>query len=1114
MGKSNETNCSSVVVLGMHRSGTSLLASMIEKLGYWFADDTEAMEPRDDNPQGFWERQDVVDLNDQILAKHGEAWHSVYSGFDATTTVDLKSEYGNAVKTILERLNNNKRWLIKDPRMCLTWAYWAPYLVNSKLVVIVRHPLEVAHSLKARNSLPLSLGLELWLRYVVSVAHILDSRDYFHTTYRELLDVPAQKIRQLSEFLEIDALDGINVLAMEAENLVEKNLTHHNNYDLELKENHPELFKIWERVNIGNYRGISRPNLVSQSFKAHELYEVWSNLYGLHQQYLARTNESEVLKNESEVLRNKNEVLRKENEVLRNENEVLSAEKAEFRTYIDAREAQQDCIAESLVALKFSKSYRIGRLSTGMLRKIFGKSEPDAIDKMLTILEEQGYRNIKKRPDSQILDLLKYMVLHPTDIFKEVSISRMRVLWRHVTDSDARSRLPLLVSRYREGMQNSQLELILPGSVNAVDIRLTPVENPKASIIIPVYNQLESTLACIKSVVDHCHGESYEIIVADDCSQDDTKNLEKKIENLIVARPKNNQGFLGNCKHAIHSARGEYLVFLNNDTNVQKNWLQELISVLEGDASVGLVGSKLVYPDGQLQEAGGIIFSDGSGWNYGRFSDPQLPEFNYVREVDYISGASIALRRDMWERLGGFDERFKPAYYEDTDLCFQIRKSGYKVIYNPFSVAVHYEGVTHGTDEESGVKQYQVQNREIFLRKWEQVLKQQHYRDSRDLFFARQHGKDQRIVLMVDHYVPMHDKDAGSRSTRKYIELLIDEGLRVIFIGDNFYPHQPYTEELQRLGVEVLYGQYYKKHWASWFKGNAKYIDCVYIHRPHVAEKYLFTMRQISPDTRIVYFGHDLHFLRAQREGEISEDRGKIKEAEEWNEKEFKIMRAADLSLFPAAYEAETVLGIDPTINVDHIPLYWFDENELTSFIEPSEQHNLLFVGGFGHPPNLDGLLWFIDSIWPVIIEQSKLANLTIIGSKCPQAVHDLQCDRIKVLGEVSDDVLENSYKCASVVIVPLRYGAGVKGKVLEAMSKAVPVCTTTVGVEGLPELQESYLRVADDSSVFADNVIKLLESPGERERLSARATDVLRLNFGRDKARSSIMGCLMIGNN
>lgn len=252
---------------------------------------------------------------------------------------------------------------------------------------------------------------------------------------------------------------------------------------------------------------------------------------------------------------------------------------------------------------------------------------------------------------------------------------------------------------------------------------------PLVSIIIPVYNQFVYTYRCLESIQKYGGDIAYEVIVGDDCSSDRTKELEKTVRGIRVIHNEENCQFLLNCNRISKEARGKYLVFLNNDTQVQKGWLEALVNLMETDNTVGLAGSKFVYPTGLVQEAGGIVWKDASVLQFGNGRQPGEEELNRKRETDYISGASVIIRKELWDAIGGFDEQFAPAYYEDVDLAFQVRERGYRVVYQPESEVVHFEGISEGGTEEmdEGKKRLLERNREKFAAKWEKVLQEQHY---------------------------------------------------------------------------------------------------------------------------------------------------------------------------------------------------------------------------------------------------------------------------------------------------------------------------------------------------------------------------------------------------
>ncbi|ETP72212.1 putative glycosyltransferase [Lachnospiraceae bacterium JC7] len=633
-------------------------------------------------------------------------------------------------------------------------------------------------------------------------------------------------------------------------------------------------------------------------------------------------------------------------------------------------------------------------------------------------------------------------------------------------------------------------------------------DKPLVSIVIPCYNQINYTYQCLVSIKQHTDFDKtpYEVIIADDVSTDATREIGFYADNLVIARNTENMGFLKNCNQAAAIARGQYIFFLNNDTKVNDGWLDSLVELIESDDSIGMVGSKLVYPDGRLQEAGGIIWSDGSGWNYGRLQDPDEPEYNYVKEVDYISGAAIMIRTDLWKEIGGFDERFAPAYYEDTDLAFEVRKHGKKVVFQPKSVITHFEGISNGTDtsDTSGLKHYQVVNQQKFKEKWAEELKQQSVNDgSPNPFAARERGQNSKYILVVDHYVPTWDKDAGSKLDYQYMQLFMKVGYRVKFLGDNFAHEEPYTSALQQMGIEVLYGNTMQSGIWDWIDRNKKFINIAYLNRPHIAAKYIDYICD-NTDIKVIYFGHDLHSLRLMREYEIDHDEKTREDAEYWHNVEYGVMRKADASYFPSEVEAEIVRKEDPTINVKGITAYVYDEPAVLDE-DYAHKQGLLFVGGFGHPPNKDGLLWFVNNILPKIKAQIPDIVLNVAGSKADEEVLALnERPDVNVLGFVSIEELDELYRKNKVVVVPLRYGAGVKGKVVEALHAGGAIVTTSCGAEGIPEAATA-LRIQDTEDGFAEEVINLYNNTYEVERMSHRAVEFIREFYSPEGAWNKI---------
>jgi GT2 family glycosyltransferase len=285
--------------------------------------------------------------------------------------------------------------------------------------------------------------------------------------------------------------------------------------------------------------------------------------------------------------------------------------------------------------------------------------------------------------------------------------------------------------REAEALRVAQLTLLrcANGEVRSIEHRAeAPPALPTTSIVIPTYNGIRHLLPCIRSLHatlgDRFDGE---VLVVDDGGTPETqhalRDLERRHGWLRVIRNVRNQGFIASCNRGAEEAAGEVVVFLNDDTIPLPGWHHALLRTFRTHADAGVVGGRLVYPDGRLQEAGGVIFRDGSGANFGRDDfEPDAPLYTHVRPVHYCSGALLATPRELFRSMGGFDTTYRPAYYEDTDYCFSVRASGRAVYYQPESVVVHLEGATSGTDLSSGAKRHQARNRQTFLNRWRRTL--------------------------------------------------------------------------------------------------------------------------------------------------------------------------------------------------------------------------------------------------------------------------------------------------------------------------------------------------------------------------------------------------------
>ena len=546
-------------------------------------------------------------------------------------------------------------------------------------------------------------------------------------------------------------------------------------------------------------------------------------------------------------------------------------------------------------------------------------------------------------------------------------------------------------------------------------LTLRQVAEPLVSILVPMHEQLLATAACLCAIASHSGDMAYEVLVLNDASSAATRTELDRIEGLRLINQPRNLGFLHNCNTGAKEARGSYLLWLNNDTLVQPGWLNALVEMAERNPSVGAVGAQLRYPDGRLQEVGGIVWRDGSA---ARVGDGQWPERQLTtrpRDVDYCSAAALLVRRSLWEELGGFDPRYAPAYYEDTDLCFRIREAGYRVVVQPRALVVHFDGLSHGRNIEKGLKAHQLINQATFSECWRIVLEKGHQNPWENVSWAIDRAQARPMVLVADHKLPEPDRDAGSRSILHLMRGLVRGGVLV-----KFWPHNPsiterYWQELEEEGIEVLINKKSIYDLNEWLVLHKPVLNWILLSRPDVADAVL-ELAGNKPNWRLAYYGHDLHYRRFGRNALIDNSENLKIQSILFEQIEKKIWGQMDVIFYPAADEVQEVQEWinerNANIQAIQIPVYSYSNDEITLRKSSNswEDKIVLMVAGFAHPPNISAALWMINMVWPLIQNEMPEAKLVIAGSHPPQEIIDLAAPSITVTGSLSEIELEELY--------------------------------------------------------------------------------------------------------
>ena len=611
----------------------------------------------------------------------------------------------------------------------------------------------------------------------------------------------------------------------------------------------------------------------------------------------------------------------------------------------------------------------------------------------------------------------------------------------------------------------------IPNEMSAVSLNFPLHAQPKVSIIIPFFNQEHYTWACLKSIGENLPMVSFEIILVDDHSPDAYDF--SLVSNITILKNSSNLGFLRSCNKGISQAKGEYIYLLNNDTIVLNGFLDELVAVFNNFTNVGAVGSMLINADNTLQEAGSVLMKNEKIAQIVTNKKTFYPEVNYIYKVDYCSGCSLLFKKnDDNGAINYFDEQFAPAYFEETDMCFRLKyEQGKDTYYTPFSKLIHFNGVSYNRKTDSTPTEKDKlfeKNLSLFKQKWQAQLDAIQSKTVQERILELNNDNN---IFFYNNELPHFDKNSGDLRLTEIIKAYKRQGFNVFYVVRNNLIDNPYNEFFQRLGVCVYYEHLPLNDLKKFYKRLSVKKSIAWFYAGYVFYKHYGSVTKMFEKCFMVYDMVDIHHLRFKRTLEKSpNDKFYQRSYRKFLKFERISAEKADL-IIPISEEErlymEKFVPSKDYLVISNIHYVKIKEAAVPGFVS---RKDILFVGS-KHHPNIDAIYFLVKEILPIVWKKIPDLKLNIIGN-VKDEINDIKNDKINFLGfvpDVKDQFLSNRF-----MVAPVRFGAGVKGKIGQAFEYFLPVVSSTIGAEGMKLTDYKNALIEDDPQLFAEKIIQL----------------------------------------